>query len=301
MIYYLSMDDNKPSGGRRVAYRHVDILNKAGIPARILHKHSGFRLTWFEHNTQIAYIDTEIIDNENDILVLPETRGITIAGCTMPYVIFNQNAYYTFAGYKDTDTANPYQIENCKGVMCVSEDNRNYLSYAFPGLTPHRVRVSIDPIFQYSDKKQNTVAVMSRKGYSDTRQVLEILKRRNDIEPFEWIWIDNVSMGEVADIFTKAKVFLATGYQEGCPAPPLEAMISGCSVVGYTGQGARDYQYYFMQTVEPGDVIGLTKALLYAMKTYDPETARKNSEQLRQIYSADAERESVLSFWEGLL
>lgn len=54
-IFYLCPDNNKPVGGIKQIYRHVDILNKNGFCAFVLHNSLGFRCTWFENKTAIAY------------------------------------------------------------------------------------------------------------------------------------------------------------------------------------------------------------------------------------------------------
>ncbi len=39
VIYYLcGGESDHPTGGIRVMYRHVDILNEAGVPAYIVHR-----------------------------------------------------------------------------------------------------------------------------------------------------------------------------------------------------------------------------------------------------------------------
>ena len=60
-IYYLSPDDPAPVGGVKQIYRHVNILNRRGFSAFVLHRTKGFRCTWFENNTPVVY-DPEIFD-----------------------------------------------------------------------------------------------------------------------------------------------------------------------------------------------------------------------------------------------
>ena len=45
----------------------------------------------------------------------------------------------------------------------------------------------------------------------------------------------------VARLLRRSHIFLATGFPEGCPLPPLEAMASGCLPVGFSGFGGWDY------------------------------------------------------------
>ena len=55
-IYYFYPEPFEPAGGVQVAYRHVDILNQAGLEAYILHPNPPFRCTWFENDTPIRYL-----------------------------------------------------------------------------------------------------------------------------------------------------------------------------------------------------------------------------------------------------
>jgi hypothetical protein len=48
-IFYRAWSHNRPTGGQKQMYRHVDILNSAGFDAYIFHDNDGFRLTWFEN------------------------------------------------------------------------------------------------------------------------------------------------------------------------------------------------------------------------------------------------------------
>src|SRR5580658_9805550 len=63
-IYVICPDWNRPSGGIKQLYRHVDILNRNGMRAFILHKQKGFRLDCFSHSAKIAY-NADVFDELN--------------------------------------------------------------------------------------------------------------------------------------------------------------------------------------------------------------------------------------------
>jgi hypothetical protein len=54
-VYYWCPDADRPYGGVRAIYRHVDILNEHGVAAFVLHERRPFRCTWFRNGTRIAY------------------------------------------------------------------------------------------------------------------------------------------------------------------------------------------------------------------------------------------------------
>ena len=245
-VYYLCLDDNTPSGGRRVLYRHVDILNAAGIEAAIVHQKAGFRLTWFPNDTKVTSLDESAERIQlSDIIVIPETWGPKLSEMSggFPFVIFNQNAYYTWNGYDLNESATPYHAPNLKGVMVVSEDSKRYLQYAFPHLSPVRVKVGLNPIFQYHEGKENIIAFMPRKHADEGIAALNICKWRGELDGWMVQPIDGMPYEEVAFHFGRAAVFLSTGYPEGSPMPPLEALASGCVVAGYLRQGRRRVRF----------------------------------------------------------
>ncbi|MDZ7262908.1 MAG: glycosyltransferase family 1 protein, partial [candidate division KSB1 bacterium] len=77
-------------------YKHVDILNKHGYPAFALHRQKGFRLIWFDNETNVIYFDEfkRLYHPDRDFLVLPEDLGSKILSFPGQKVIFNQNCYY---------------------------------------------------------------------------------------------------------------------------------------------------------------------------------------------------------------
>jgi hypothetical protein len=52
----------------------------------------------------------------------------------------------------------------------------------------------------------------------------------------------------VAETLRACHIFLATGFPEGCPLPPLESMACGCLVAGFAGFGGFDS----MRQIDPG-------------------------------------------------
>jgi glycosyltransferase involved in cell wall biosynthesis len=89
------------------------------------------------------------------------------------------------------------------------------------------------------------VAWMPRKNKALAQRIQEMFQSRclhgADPGPVEWVSIHRRDPDEVARLLRSCPIFLATGFPEGCPLPPLEAMASGCLVVGFSGFGGWDY------------------------------------------------------------
>lgn len=64
-IFFICDDGNTPNGGIKQIYRQVDVLNKNGFNAFVLHRYYGFKCTWFKNETKVAYYYPlfDVIDN----------------------------------------------------------------------------------------------------------------------------------------------------------------------------------------------------------------------------------------------
>lgn len=82
---------------------------------------------------------------------------------------------------------------------------------------------------------------MTRKNQADVVQVVSALKSRRRLQGWQFQAIENCSSSEVAAILKDSCIFMSFGYPEGISLSNLEAMLSGCWVVGYSGMGCREY------------------------------------------------------------
>jgi len=205
-----------------------------------------------------------------DILAVPEIYGGRLQNLFpgIPKVILNQGAYLTFSGqsFSLDKPTKPLYGQDVLGIITVSEDSLQYLRYAFPQLDIYRVTHSIQPdLFHPRAQKQPHIAFMTRKLPEDAIQVLHILQQKNQLEGFHVIPIQNKSEQEVAEILRTSLFFLSFSVQEGCPLPPMEAMASGCVVVGYTGRGGQEFfRPKFSYPIETGDIIGSREVKIFA-------------------------------------
>lgn len=88
------------------------------------------------------------------------------------------------------------------------------------------------------------IAWMPRKNKALAHQIRAAVEsRRGKIsgKPIRWVEIDGLAREDVAEVMRTCRLFLATGFPEGCALPPLEAMASGLFVVGFAGVGCWDY------------------------------------------------------------
>ena len=304
-IYYLCPDYAVPSGGIRAMYRHVDILNRAGLEAAVMHRRDGFACRWFEHSTRIVGAPSVTLSRQ-DVLVVPEIYGPFLDRLprTPRLVAFSQNAYLTYE-HLPPGVVPPYDL--FESAMTVSEDSAACLRFAFPGLDPAVVPNAIDSRVFHPDSglPPRRLALMPRKRPAEADQILRLLGDR--LRGWEVVRIEGVPEGEAASALRAAPIFLALGRQEGFGLPAAEAMASGCYVVGFPAFGGRElFDPACSAPVEDGDTLAAARALAAAMELYEtrPEAVRASgaraAERVRCEYSPERQAAALLSFFAGL-
>jgi hypothetical protein len=248
-----------------------------------------------------------------DVVVVPEMFGPRLAKIApgTPKVIFNQNAYLTFKRYPQDARAVrfPYRHSDVVATFIISEDSRGFLEYAFPGITVHRVRWSIDSrIFHPGEQKAQRISYMTRRGGDDALRVLATLAARGSLGRYEISPIEGLDEDQVATSLRETLVFLSLGYHEGLPLPPAEAMACGAVVVGYDGFGGREYMLPdFAFPVPTGDLRALAERLEYVLALNDerPEEIRDRAARaaqfIRDHYSPQQEENDLLAAWHTVL
>jgi hypothetical protein len=312
-IYYYCYDLNVPTGGIKVLYQHVDILNKYGFPAFILHNEHGFRCTWFENSTPVVSVN-ELVILSTDYLVIPEEifSKINKVARGMKKIVFNQGCYLTFSdGYSlnKNDLITPYYDNEVVAALVVSEDSKRYLSYTFPALKIVRIHNAVNPhVFSYSELKKPVISFMMRKNIEDILQVINILKFRNILDDFEIVPIHDKSEKEVAQILSESLIFLSFGHEEGFSLPSAEAMACGCIVIGYHGMGGKEFfKPEFSYPITCGDIITFAQTVENVIELYksDKDILTKKGRSASQFifnnYSLEKQEKDVVQFWNNVI
>jgi hypothetical protein len=310
-IYVTCPDYNHPSGGHKMLYRHVDVLNRGGRRAVALHQTPGYRYTWFENSTQVSDVGS-ITPTDEDYIVIPEMHGPDLADwwTGLRKVVFNQNAYLTFNGYSlDTSALKtPYLHPEVVGTIVVSDDNLSYLKYAFPAHPFHRMHYAIDPeVFSYSTTKKRQLCLMSRRNLQDAVQVANILKFRDALRGYEIVALNDLTEAETAEVLRDSRIFLSFSSIEGFGLPPAEAMASGCITIGYHGRcGHEFFRPDFSYPIEFGDIEGYAHTVEQVIRDFDIDAApferwtRAAAAFIAERYSPAVEAETILACWDAI-
>lgn len=325
-IYYLCPDSNRPAGGIKVVYEHVDILNENGFSAFVLHGQKGFRCNWFHNETRVSDVKKCRL-REQDFLAIPELYGKYYAegisrskkakvfwesfNTPAKKIIFNQGCYLTFGGHAlwNHDNGVLYRDPSVLATMVVSKDSAEYLRYAFPGHRIYRVHNAIDPYrFSLELNKSKQICFMPESNPRDLLQIAKILEQRRNNSSFHLVPIENRTEQEVADIFKKSLIYLNLRYHEGWGLPAAEAMCCGCIVIGYHGMGGKEsFDPEFCYPVETGNIIEFVKAIeqVISLHQNNPQLLREKSERasqfIRNNYSLAQQRDDVIDTWKRIM
>jgi glycosyltransferase involved in cell wall biosynthesis len=151
------------------------------------------------------------------------------------------------------------------------------------------------------------MSYLPRKLAGEARDVVELLRLRGALDGWEVESISDVDEVAYAAVLRRSRVFLCFSHREGFGLPPLEAMASGCIVVGFDGVGGRELFRHHGISVENGDVLAMAQAaeqVLRGWKTNPASferAATEASEFARSTFSLERERSDVLSVFGHFL
>lgn len=307
MIYYISLDNDQPSGGVKTQYRHVEILNKHDLPATMLHQTRGFSgaRKWFESKIRLDDIQaiSETVVNPGDVLVWPEILLSSVPVATshrIRNVIFNQNVHYTFRSNPGPDYSLSGAVD---GTMVLTDYERDFLLWAVPGHRVGVVRHGIDPgIFGYDGRqKKAQIAFMPRKHPDEAQAVFGWLSQLRALEGWNLVAIDQSTEKQTAEIMKDSAYFFAFGYPEGGTLPPFEALSAGCMVVGYGGFASDGLlEAAGGSRIDSGDTCRFAHRAVTLLqggdRLYDSETCFKRSKHVLEMFNLKQEEDSLVRF-----
>jgi hypothetical protein len=326
-LIFLCPAIKKAIGGVKVIYRQAELMHQLGqsrgLSAAVMHPNTWFfRVRWFESQVPLkraffklrwmgkpSFSDvTGVFDAERHMVVIPELwarkYGTQLADMGVSYAIYVQNGYYITKG-QPADLDRAYQSARC--ILTISDDASRCVALAFPGVEQKilRVHYSVDAQRFWPDTaKENIITYMPRKLADHSSKVLFFLRPHL---PAHWriVPIDGLNEVQVAALLKRSKIFMAFSHFEGCPLPPLEAALSGNQVIGYTGQGAKEYWMPdIFEEVASGDVAGFAQRVLAKVKAMDQaepfDIPLRTMSELAETYSEAQERKDMLEFLNAM-
>lgn len=314
-LWFLCPDYPGPVGGVRKIYRFVDILNEAGMNAHVVHAKRGFRCQWFINRTPVVCAN-DVVVSACDLLVVPELYSSRLRAVTQgaAHLILNQRPDQTFFGSGwDPTTWTPVLDRNTTvGIVTVSDNALEYLRFAFPDVPVRRIHHGLDArVFQAGPvlkERRKQIAFMPRRRQGDLAHVLRTAEVLGALDGWQLKAIDGVAELEVAEILRSSAVFLALSEREGFGLPPLEAMACGCLVVGFHGEGGKEYMLpHLTRPLDEGDLFGLVKTFVQVLRDWDDRLeefstmAARASEFVLREYSREREAREVAAVFSAAL
>lgn len=245
-IIYGAPPSNTPAGGVKVIYRHSEIINSLGYESGVWHPNDdNFKCTWFENN--IRCISTSELSPNTDFLIIPEIWASTyvplLKSQGFRVAIFVQNCYYTHVNLNPENVnAIEQAYQSADLILSISKDTSDYLIKVLkiPSKKIFIQRYSIDQNIFHPRDKSKTITYMPRKMGQHSARVISALK---SLIPKDWniVPLDNMKESDIAASLGRSIIFLAFSEFEGLPVPPVEAALSGNIVIGYHGQGGKEY------------------------------------------------------------
>lgn len=326
-LIFLCPAIKKAIGGVKVIYRQAQLMHQLGqsrgLSAAVMHPNTWFfRVQWFDAQVPLkrAFFKlrwmgkpsfsgvTGVFDAQRHMVVIPELwarkYGTQLADMGVSYAIYVQNGYYITKG-RPADLDRAYQSARC--ILTISDDASRCVALAFPGVEHKilRVHYSVDAQRFWPDTaKENIITYMPRKLADHSSKVLFFLRHHL---PAYWriVPIDGLNEVQVAALLKRSKIFMAFSHFEGCPLPPLEAALSGNQVIGYTGQGAKEYWLpEIFEEVASGDVAGFAQRVLDKVQAIDQaeqfELPLSAIRTLAETYSEAQERKDMLEFLKAM-
>ena len=315
IIYICPTGKNKPTGGIKIIYRHVEILSKLlpkEVTSKIFHfEDFNFKCNWFSH--KVSFKKNSTFDPAKEFAIIPEWMAVYHAKMLqkmgVSYGIFVQNGFYLNTkpknNFSDQEINEAY--EKAKIIISYSDEITECIKLTFPKTVDKilRIGISVDSKkFQYTEQiyksKENLITYMPRKNRNHANKLLFILKQHLP-KNWEIKILDNLTEPEVIKFFKKSKIFLSFSELEGFGLPPVEAALSGNSVIGYTGESGKEYwDPPIFEEVFSGDLRTFTNKVINKIKDLNKnnhvfEKFKPYVSRLADKYSLEKEQRGLLS------
>jgi hypothetical protein len=259
----------------------------------------NYFFSWF--NIKVKTKNDLIFDKNKDFVILPEMFAHFATDFfikeKIPYAIFVQNGYSIFPTNNNAKLNLAYK--KCKFILSYSKDIRDCVSFAYPKEKKKiiNVKYSIDFRKFKKTKKKNIITFMPRKLRHHSELVISFLK---NYLPKNWKIKPLVDLNEkeVYKNLAESKIFLAFSELEGLPLPPVEAAISGNKVIGYTGEGGKEYwKKPIFTEIKSSEIKNFCKEILLNLNLKD--FLKKSSNQrkkLSNMFSPREEHNAIIKF-----
>lgn len=292
---------NVPIGGIKVAYQHCIMLQQCGYKAYplLMGDYVGDFFGFDIENKIISNIGFNL--EANDVVVSSEIRpydGLKFNGGIK--VLFMQNIGLTNR-LREEDKQKSYIELGFDHVITCSQFCTEYLKNNM-GIDAVTITNGVDQekfVSKNNITIEGRILALPRKNKQDLENILQLLKGKD----ISFKLVDGLTQNELIHEYQLADIFLATGYPEGFGLPPLEAMLCGCAVVGFTGGGASEFMIdnETALVAEDGNCEAAANKILMLLNNKDlKERIRVSGMDRAKLYSLSEMKKKINNFYDSI-
>jgi glycosyltransferase involved in cell wall biosynthesis len=165
----------------------------------------------------------------------------------------------------------------------------------------------IDRDIFFPRTKVMQIAVVPRKLPVEARFIQKLFKLKYaHLSSLPWQFIESKTEAETAEIFGKSSILLALNARESFGLVPIEAMASGCIVVGFHGYGGLEYatpengHWFSPEYME--EVADALAGVVDALERDDPSLVRMREAGAVTAarYTRQHTRDALSRFYQGI-
>jgi glycosyltransferase involved in cell wall biosynthesis len=149
------------------------------------------------------------------------------------------------------------------------------------------------------------IAVVPRKLPVEARFIQKLFKLKYaNLSSIPWHFIESKSEAETAEIFGSSSILLSLNARESFGLVPVEAMASGCIVVGFHGYGGLEYATpengYWFSPEYMEEVADALAGVMGALERGDPNLVRMREAGAATAagYTKSHTREALSRFYQ---
>jgi glycosyltransferase involved in cell wall biosynthesis len=135
-----------------------------------------------------------------------------------------------------------------------------------------------------------------------------MLRSRAKLNDWTLVPMSDLTLNDVATVMSEAAICLSFGLHEGFGLANLEALASGCRLIGYHGYGGQElFANQHGVAVAPADIPSFVSAIESAAQMYknNPseffDITEETSDWVRLTYNIEREREDLRKIYSPLM
>lgn len=252
-VWYFLPDYDQPSWGGGMLYHHVDMLNRNGINAVLLHEEAPFRLHWLHMEVPVRYINQgEMKVLDDDILVVPEALAgdsrmlrvqarkiVFVQNCFLMLMNLEKLRRYEALGYEHAFTYLPH-------LQHIVKRHFGMESTDIPPFVAPYFYLDSERMVTFERKKK--ILLFPKMNSYDYDLILKLLKDKTEsagADPrrggWEIVELRGLTHREVANAFQSGGIFVCLNTHEAFNSSVPEAMAAGAIVFCYEAFGPGDF------------------------------------------------------------